>query len=61
MKVRDAMAKTVSSARKDERIVDVAKKITHEDAGFIPIVENGKRRGMLSLRDLLQVDDDQNR
>jgi len=27
----------------------------------LPIVEDGKLRGMLSLRDLLQVDDDQNR
>ena len=41
MKVRDAMAKTVSSARKSDKVVDVAQKMKQEDAGFIPVVENG--------------------
>ena len=54
MKVRDAMAKTVSSARKEERIVDVAKKMKQEDAGFIPIVENGgKLIGVVTDRDIV--------
>lgn len=54
MKVRDAMAKTVSTARKDEHIVDVAKKMKQEDAGFIPIVENGgKLIGVVTDRDIV--------
>lgn len=54
MKVRDAMAKTVSSARKEDRIVEVAKKMKQEDAGFIPIVENGgKLIGVVTDRDIV--------
>ena len=48
------MAKTVSSARKNERIVDVAKKMKQEDAGFIPIVEDGgKLIGVVTDRDIV--------
>jgi CBS domain-containing protein len=48
------MAKTVSSATKDERVVDVAKKMKQEDAGFIPIVENGgKLIGVVTDRDIV--------
>jgi CBS domain-containing protein len=54
MKVRDAMAKTVTSARKDERVVDVAKKMKQEDAGFMPIVEDGGRLiGVITDRDIV--------
>jgi CBS domain-containing protein len=41
MKVREAMAKSVTSARKDDKVIDVAKKMKQEDAGFIPVVEDG--------------------
>src|SRR5438270_13879323 len=48
------MAKTVSSARKNERIVDIAKKMKQEDAGFIPIVEDGgKLIGVVTDRDIV--------
>jgi CBS domain-containing protein len=54
MKVKDAMAKTISSATKNERIVDVAKKMKQEDAGFLPIVENGGRLvGVITDRDIV--------
>jgi CBS domain-containing protein len=54
MKVRDAMAKTVSSARKNEPIVEVAKKMKKDDAGFIPIVEDGgKLVGVVTDRDIV--------
>jgi CBS domain-containing protein len=54
MKVREAMAKTVSAARKDEPIIEVAKKMKQEDAGFIPIVENGgKLIGVVTDRDIV--------
>ena len=32
------MAKTVSSAKKSDRVIDIAKKMKQEDAGFIPVV-----------------------
>ncbi|TMD67441.1 MAG: CBS domain-containing protein [Chloroflexi bacterium] len=41
MKVREAMAKTLSSAKKSDKVIDVAKKMKQEDAGFIPVVEDG--------------------
>src|SRR3982074_3253720 len=41
MKVREAMAKTVTSARKNDKVTDVARKMKQEDAGFIPVVEDG--------------------
>jgi CBS domain-containing protein len=54
MKVKDAMAKTISSATKNEHIVDVARKMKHEDAGFLPIVENGGRLvGVITDRDIV--------
>ena len=54
MKVRDAMAKTVTTARKDEPVIDVAKKMKQEDAGFIPVVEDGGRLiGVITDRDIV--------
>jgi CBS domain-containing protein len=54
MKVREAMAKTVSSARKNDKVVDVAKKMKQEDAGFIPVVENGGTViGVITDRDIV--------
>jgi|SRR5947209_8169352 len=48
------MAKTVSSAQKNERIVDIARKMKQEDAGFIPIVEDGgKLIGVVTDRDIV--------
>jgi len=41
MKVREAMAKTVSSVRKSDKVTDVASKMKQEDAGFMPVVEDG--------------------
>ncbi|TMD83694.1 MAG: CBS domain-containing protein [Chloroflexi bacterium] len=54
MKVRDAMAKTVSSARKSDNVIDVAKKMKQEDAGFIPVLENGGTLiGVITDRDIV--------
>jgi CBS domain-containing protein len=54
MKVRDAMAKTVTSARKNDKVSDVAKKMKQEDAGFIPVVENGGTLiGVITDRDIV--------
>lgn len=54
MKVREAMAKTVSSAKKNEPIVEVARKMKQEDAGFVPVVEDGgKLVGVVTDRDIV--------
>jgi len=54
MKVRDAMAKTVSSAMKSDRVIDIARKMKQEDAGFIPVVENrGTMVGVITDRDIV--------
>jgi CBS domain-containing protein len=48
------MAKSVSSARKGERVIDVAKKMKQEDAGFMPVVEDGgKLIGVITDRDIV--------
>jgi len=54
MKVRDAMAKTVSSARKSDKVIDVARKMKQEDAGFIPVLGNGGSLiGVITDRDIV--------
>ncbi len=54
MKVRDAMAKTVSSAMKSDSVIDIARKMKQEDAGFIPVVENGGTMvGVITDRDIV--------
>src|SRR3982074_1474685 len=53
MKVREAMAKTVASAQKNDKVIDVARKMKQEDAGFIPVVENGGTLiGVITDRDI---------
>jgi CBS domain-containing protein len=48
------MAKSVSSARKGEPVIDVAKKMKQEDAGFVPVVEDGgKLIGVITDRDIV--------
>ena len=54
MKVRDAMAKTVTSAKKNDKVIDVARKMKQEDAGFIPVVEDGGTViGVITDRDIV--------
>ena len=54
MKVRDAMAKTVTSAKKSDKVIEVAKKMKQQDAGFMPIVENGGTViGVITDRDIV--------
>jgi CBS domain-containing protein len=54
MKVREAMAKTVSSARKSDKVTDVARKMKQEDAGFMPVVEDqGAVIGVITDRDIV--------
>jgi len=54
VKVREAMAKTVTSAKKSDKVIDVAKKMKQQDAGFMPIVENGGTViGVITDRDIV--------
>jgi CBS domain-containing protein len=53
MQVREAMAKTISTAAPDETIADVAALMKQEDCGFIPIVGGGELVGVVTDRDLV--------
>jgi CBS domain-containing protein len=54
VKVREAMAKTVTSAKKSDNLIEVAKKMKQEDAGFMPVVEDGGVLvGVITDRDIV--------
>ncbi len=54
MKVRDAMAKTISTATPKDTVGRVAQLMKQEDTGFIPVTENGKRMvGVVTDRDIV--------
>ncbi|MDQ6884872.1 MAG: CBS domain-containing protein [Candidatus Dormibacteraeota bacterium] len=53
MKVREAMAKTIISGSKGDRLIDVARKMKDQDAGFLPIVEGGRLIGVVTDRDIV--------
>ena len=53
MKVREAMAKKITSGAKSDRIIDIARKMRDQDAGFIPIVEGTHLVGVVTDRDIV--------
>lgn len=53
MKVRDAMAHTVSSVRPDDQIGTAAEAMKREGSGFIPVVEGETLVGVLTDRDIV--------
>jgi CBS domain-containing protein len=53
MKVRDAMADTVSCARPQDTIQHVAELMKQEDTGFIPVVEGERVVGVVTDRDIV--------
>jgi CBS domain-containing protein len=53
MKVRDAMAKTITCASPGDRIDDAARAMSAEDAGFLPVVDDGRLVGVLTDRDIV--------
>jgi CBS domain-containing protein len=54
MKVRDAMATTVSTATPNDTIDQVARMMKQEDAGFIPVTEQDQKLvGVVTDRDIL--------
>lgn len=53
MKVREAMAKTISTANPDDDIEHVAMMMKQEDSGFIPITERNQVVGVITDRDIV--------
>jgi CBS domain-containing protein len=47
------MAKTIVSGSKGDRLIDVARKMKDQDAGFLPIVEGNKLIGVVTDRDIV--------
>jgi len=59
--VERVMTKNIAVGDPHEDIDTAMRKMHSLNCRHLPIVEDGKLKGMLSLRDLLQIDDDQNR
>ncbi|TMD13193.1 MAG: CBS domain-containing protein [Chloroflexi bacterium] len=54
MKVRDAMAKTITKAKTNDTLRDVARKMKQENSGFIPVVEGDEKLvGVITDRDIV--------
>lgn len=53
MKVRDAMASTISTAKPDDTIGRVARMMKQEDAGFIPVTDGERLVGVVTDRDIV--------
>ena len=53
MKVREAMAQTISTAKPGDTIQHVAQLMKKEDAGFIPVVDSGSLLGVITDRDIV--------
>ena len=53
MKVQEAMAKTISTARPDDSLKRVAQLMKQEDAGFIPITNGDQLVGVVTDRDMV--------
>lgn len=53
MNVRDAMAKTISTASRQDTVGRVAQLMKQEDTGFIPVVEGDRLVGVVTDRDIV--------
>jgi CBS domain-containing protein len=53
MKVRDAMAKLVHRAKKNDKVGDVANTMKREDIGFMPVVDGEMVIGVITDRDIV--------
>ncbi len=53
MKVREAMAKTISTARPNDTVARAAELMKMEDCGFIPVVAEDKIVGVVTDRDIV--------
>jgi CBS domain-containing protein len=59
--VADVMTRSLVAAQPEEDIDSAMQKMYAQGCRHLPVVDDGKLVGMLSLRDLLQVDDEANR
>ena len=59
--VSTVMSKQLVVAEADDDVNDALQKMHEQKCRHLPVVRSGKLIGMLSIRDLLQVDDEQNR
>lgn len=53
MKVRDAMAKVVHRAKKNDKVGDIAKTMKQEGVGFMPVVDGELLIGVITDRDIV--------
>src|SRR5256714_10482702 len=53
MKVRDAMAQTITQAKKTDKVGAVAKKMKQQDEGFIPVADGELLIGVITDRDIV--------
>jgi CBS domain-containing protein len=53
MRVREAMAKTISTARPDDAVARAAELMKTEDCGFIPVVAGDEVVGVVTDRDIV--------
>jgi CBS domain-containing protein len=53
MKVRDAMADTVRTASPGDAVVDAARAMPEEGAGFLPVVDEDRLVGVVTDRDIV--------
>lgn len=53
MKVREAMAKTISTVAPDNTVMHAAELMKKEDCGFIPVVAGDRVVGVLTDRDIV--------
>jgi CBS domain-containing protein len=53
VKVKDAMAKVVHKAKKNDKVGDVANTMKQEDIGFIPVVDGELLVGVITDRDIV--------
>jgi len=59
--VQDVMTRSLVVAEPAEHIDSALQKMTDQNCRHLPVVDRGNLIGMISLRDLLQVDDEDNR
>ncbi|MBI5939586.1 MAG: CBS domain-containing protein [Caulobacterales bacterium] len=53
MLISDVMTANPQVAKPSDTVTDVARRMTHLDAGSIPIVENGRILGIITDRDIV--------
>jgi len=53
MKVKDAMAKTITTVTASDPVAKVAEIMKREDTGFVPVTNNGALEGVVTDRDIV--------